>query len=307
MKKLLLALFTMGFLSIPTFASINIEDIIGGDTPGSTASKTAVEIENARTIAISNFFVSTSQIINNYCAALEGINTQWAADTADWTNEDDKSKRELFEIILTNNVQPMSQVYSDSVNDKLGKFELLENSDEDLVVVYADKLIEKYKAIREILSSVQTKIDSLTSIIQRCDEEIDANVENIESKQFYTLLKKLCSTVSTTLGNNIKLTERSISVLEQSAKKLNPDNLDTTAEITEIQAIAEKTWSTVSRSVGFIRLGISTINLFVKIQGKSIDPYINNINRDNFKKVLNETADVTGKLKNEFSDVTAVK
>lgn len=307
MKKLLLALFTMGVLSIPTFASINIGGIIGGDISGSPTLQTPIEIENARTVAISNFFDSTSQIISNYCAILGDINTQWAAETADWTNEDDKSKRELFEFILTNNVQPMTRVYSKSVRDNLTNFGLLENSDDDSIEVYADKLIEKYKAIHTILSSVQTKIDSLTAIIQDCNENIDANVENIESKQFYTLLEKLCSTVSTTLGNNIKLIERSISVLDQSTKKLNPNNLDTTAEITEIQAIADKTWSTVSRSFGFIRLGISTINLFVKIQGKSIDPYLDNPNRRNFKRVLEETAKVTTELKDEFSNVTAVE
>lgn len=305
MKKLLLALFTMGFLSIPMFASINIGDIIG-NTSGSTAQQTPVEIENARTIAISNFFDSTSQIISNYCATLGEINTQWAADTADWTNEDDKSKRELFEFILTNNIQPMAHVYSDSVRNNLGNFGLLENSDNTPAEVYASQLIEKYLAIGEILSSVKTKIDSLTAIVSKCDESIDANVENIESKQFYTLLKKLCSTVSTTLGNNIKLIERSISVLQQSTDKLGPNNLNPTAKNTEIHAIADKTWSTVSRSFGFIRLGISTINLFVKIQGKSIYPYLDNPNRQNFKLVLEETAKVTTELKTEFSDVTAV-
>lgn len=308
MKKLLLALFTMAFLSIPTFASINIEDIISGNASESTHQKTAVEIENARTIAISNFFDSSSQIISNYCAGLKDINTQWAADTADWTNEDDKSKRELFEFILTNNIQTMSEVYSKSIEPHRGQFGLLENSDSISAELYASQLIEKYEAIYEILSSAQTKIDSLTMIIQNCDENIDANVENIESKHFYTLLKKLCSTVSTTLGNNIKLIKRSISVLDQSAKKLNPDNFDTTAKITEIQAIADKTWSTVSRSVGFIRLGISAINLFIKIQGKSINPYVgDNVNRQNFKLILEETAEVTNELKTEFSNVANVK
>lgn len=300
MKKLLLALFTMGFLSIPTFASINIGGIIDGDTPGSTISKTAVEIENARTIAISNFFDSTSQIISNYCATLGEINTQWAADTADWTNEDDKSKRELFEFIL-NKIKNISDAYNVSINANISDFEQLDTLD---TFADAPQLIAKYVATSNILSSVKTNVDSLTSIIQDCNDNIDDNIENIESKQFYTLLKKLCATISKTLENNIKLIERSIASLKQSADKLDSDNLDNEAEIKDI---ADKTWTTISRSFGFIRLGISTINLFVKIQGKSIDPYINNINRENFKRVLEETAKVTTELKDEFSNVTAVE
>lgn len=303
MKKLLLALFTMGFLSIPTFASINIEDIIGGNTSGSTTSQTAVEIENARTIAISNFFVSTSQIINNYCAELDVINTDWETNTLTWTNYDDKSKRLLFEFIL-NKIQPMSQTYSNLISTHSTVFiplKTLDNPDD----VY--QLINKYKAINTILSSAKTNIDSLTAIIAECDTHIDDNIENIESKQFYTLLKKFCTTLSTTLGNNTKLIARSIAVLEQSTNKLNPNNRDNEVTYTEIKDIADTTWLTINRSFGFIRLGISTINLFVKIQGKSIDPYINNINRENFKKVLDATTEVTRKLKVEFSNVAAVK
>lgn len=299
MKKLLITMFTALALVVPTFA-VNFGDISGNT---GSVENTVVHIENARTDALVEFFNQLSGSVSSYIASLNSTNDDWKNKIPENWTDADKSKQMAFNSFLTK-----LSIIENELKVISGKFETekktfkIPNSTDITTEEYIGAIIPKYELMVDSINTIITKLTDLAN-----DIEVYAEFDyygSEESMLFYSTLKVLCGQLSKILTNNANLLKRNIFVMTEA---INADEGIIDADADEINNEAKNVWTTFTRSVRFIRLGIIALDSYLNKHVVTTSPKANNLNREKFIEILNKTSNICDELKPKFNSVAEIK
>lgn len=316
MKKLLLTMFAITAMVLPSMAYTYEPGILDGESEINSLSLSS--IENARTKSLSDFFEGLSDSMDVYITSLITINSDWvkAIKAAGWTNEADMSKQKIFEEVLSKMIATDEQVkaknginitntlanISDKFSQNIKNYEL----DEQIDTADIQNLCDKYEAMISGIEAISKDFKDLAQRFKLLNDFCYKNPytgEYEDSKIFYEINADLCGNIHKVLDNNVNLLKRNLFVL----KKVTEHDEHLANNIDRVKDTVDGVWRTFTRSVRFIRLGVNTLNSQLKRYTKTVDSKNNNLNRDAFCKILIKTTEICDELNGAFTSVAETK